>query len=187
MALGRCVDQTSAHVSWIANIEAIGHSFPRQAVQMVWDFVESVPIGDQSANFMAALGWIAKVIEQTALSNLRVGQTSQADACDLPLPQACSDVYFTDPPYYDAVPYSDLADFFLLWLNQVNHPKITNVARIRDASGLSPKTQESVWNQAHLANGKPKDRKFFEDSVNNAFFEGRRSLKEDGMVCCLCA
>ena len=26
------------------------------------------------------------------------------------------DVIVTDPPYYDAIPYSDLMDFFYVWL-----------------------------------------------------------------------
>jgi len=75
LALGRCVDQTSAHVSWIPNIEAIGHSFPRQALQMVWDFVECVPIGDQSANYGAAIEWVRKVLEQQGRSGMRAGET----------------------------------------------------------------------------------------------------------------
>ena len=36
---------------------------------------------------------------------------------------ACA-VWFTDPPYYDAVPYSDLSDFFFVWLKRTlpDHP-----------------------------------------------------------------
>ena len=60
LAVGRCADQTSAHVSWIPNIEAIGHSFPRQALQMVWDFVECVPISVARAPQMRALANGAK-------------------------------------------------------------------------------------------------------------------------------
>ena len=120
LALGRGVDQTSAHVSWIPNIEAIGHSFPRQALQMVWDFVESVPIGDRSANYGAAIEWIRKVIEQQQRSGVNAGETQQADARRLPLPDESADVYFTDPPYYDAVPYADLSDFFLARVYRVS-------------------------------------------------------------------
>src|SRR5438093_13278075 len=29
------------------------------------------------------------------------------------------DVVMTDPPYYDAIPYSDLMDFFYVWLRRV--------------------------------------------------------------------
>ena len=31
------------------------------------------------------------------------------------------DVIITDPPYYDAIPYSDSMDFFHVWLRRSNH------------------------------------------------------------------
>ena len=35
-----------------------------------------------------------------------------ADSSDLPLPPASIDLVVTDPPYFDNVHYSELADFF---------------------------------------------------------------------------
>jgi putative DNA methylase len=183
LALGRCVDQTSAHVRWIPSIEAIASSFPRQALQMVWDFVESIPIGDQSANYGAAIEWIRKVIDQQGRSDLKTGQVQQADARRLSLPDESADAYFTDPPYYDAVPYADLSDFFLGWLKTALPPSATNFMHLDEGDGLSPKTEECVWNQAHEVDGKPKDPAFFEASVGTAFAEGCRALKNDGMAC----
>ncbi len=31
------------------------------------------------------------------------------------LPDDSVDIYFTDPPYYNAIPYADLSDFFYFW------------------------------------------------------------------------
>jgi putative DNA methylase len=181
LALGRCIDQSSAHVSWIPNIEAIGHSFPRQAIQMVWDFVESVPIGTQSANYGAAIDWVQRVIDEVASVRLRPGQTQQADALTLPLPDSSCALYFTDPPYYDAVPYADLADFFLVWLNLALPESTQRSFALRDSQGLSPKAEECTWNEAHEVDGKPKDHAFFERTVASAFAEARRLLSEEGI------
>lgn len=181
LAFGRCIDQSSAHVSWIPNIEAIGHSFPRQAIQMVWDFVESVPVGTKSANYIAAIEWVTKVIEEVANARLQAGQTQQSNALRLPLPDASCDVYFADPPYYDAVPYADLADFFLVWLNLALPESAQQSLRIRDERGLSPKTEECTWNEAHEVNGKPKNHAFFEKTVGAAFEEARRLLADEGI------
>ena len=41
------------------------------------------------------------------------------------VPAEKHDVIVTDPPYYDAIPYSDLMDFFYVWLK-------------RSLTGLSP-------------------------------------------------
>lgn len=179
LALGRSVDQSSAQVRWIANIEAISSSFPRQALQMTWDFVESIPIADESANFGAAIEWIAKVIEVGAGSISKVGQVQQADARELPLDTGLVSTLFTDPPYYDAVPYSDLSDFFYVWLKKVHTSSFTRTG----PDGLTPKSEECVWNQAHFVDGRPKDEKFFEESVEQVFRQGLRVLRNDGIAC----
>ncbi len=183
LALGRCIDQSSAQVRWISNIEAIASSFPRQALQMTWDFVESVPIGDLSANFGAAGEWVRQVIEMQSKSISSPGQYQQADARHIPLPDNAVSVFFTDPPYYDAVPYADLADFFLCWLKPAFGNSALRRFRFDTSDGLSPKAEECVWNRAHLANGVPKDRAYFESGMRKAFADGRRVLNSEGIGC----
>ncbi|MEI6562490.1 MAG: hypothetical protein WCO68_10485 [Verrucomicrobiota bacterium] len=48
-----------------------------------------------------------------------IGTTQQADATHHPLLSDMASALFTDPPYYDAVPYSDLSDFFFVWLKRL--------------------------------------------------------------------
>lgn len=40
----------------------------------------------------------------------------QADAASLDIPEAIADYVVTDPPYFDSVQYSDLSNFFRVWL-----------------------------------------------------------------------
>ena len=150
LALGRCIDQSSAQVRWISNIEAIASSFPRQALQMTWDFVESVPIGEHSANFGAAGEWVRKVIEMQSRCLTSPGQCQQADARKVPLPDGAASTFFTDPPYYDAVPYADLADFFLSHLKPAFSGTALRRYEFDNTDGLSPKAQECVWNRLTL-------------------------------------
>ena len=178
LALGRCIDQSSAHVRWLAGIEAIADSFPRQALQMTWDFVESVPIGTESANYAAALEWVRKVVAEVVKSRIAVGQVSQVDARRVTLPHETVDIYFTDPPYYDAVPYSDLSDFFLVWLG----PLLKNDPGLQLEGLLAPKALECVWNRSHLVDGRAKDPAFFEDCVGGAFDTSRDLLKPEGIA-----
>ena len=42
----------------------------------------------------------------------------QGTATRLPYPDGYLDAIITDPPYYDAVPYADLSDFFYVWLKR---------------------------------------------------------------------
>src|SRR5947209_2743367 len=90
-------------------------------------------------------------------------------------------VWFTDPPYYDAVPYSDLSDFFFVWLKRV----MPDSTLLRDSFNphnlLTPKDAEAVQDETKVVNGRPKDRAFFEQIMADAFAEGRRVTREDGI------
>ena len=108
-------------------------------------------------------------------------QVEPADATDHPLPDATVGVWFTDPPYYDAVPYADLSDYFLVWLKRTlpGHPSLREP--FDSGNPLSPKTEEAVQDETKQADGRPKNREWFEDTMAKAFAEGRRVLHEDGV------
>jgi adenine-specific DNA methylase len=50
------------------------------------------------------------------MRSLNIPRVFQASATNLPYPDNYFDAVFTDPPYYDNVPYSYLSDFFYVWL-----------------------------------------------------------------------
>ncbi|MGH8674706.1 MAG: hypothetical protein ACREVG_10380, partial [Burkholderiales bacterium] len=104
-----------------------------------------------------------------------------ADAAEPPLPDETAQAWFTDPPYYDAVPYADLSDFFFVWLKRAlpGHPLLRDPY---DASNpLTPKTREAVQDETKRDSGRAKDRAWFEETMAKAFAEGRRVLHEDGV------
>src|SRR5437773_11563337 len=76
----------------------IANTFGRQALPMVWDYVEGNPFSMSSGNLLDAVGWIVKVIE-TSLSTAKLGEAVQADAARQDL--STSRIVSTDPPYYD--------------------------------------------------------------------------------------
>ena len=83
---------------------------------MVWDFAEVNLLSDSTGNFLGVIDFIVNVIE--AAPKAMIGQSNLADAAELPLATSASSCFFTDPPYYDAIPYADLSDFFLVWLKR---------------------------------------------------------------------
>ena len=104
-----------------------------------------------------------------------------ADAIDQPLPDEACNFWFTDPPYYDAVPYADLSDFFLVWLRRSlpGHPLLRDP--FDPSNPLSPKCPEVVQDETKQVDGQPKDRDWFEETMARAFAEGRRVLSPDGI------
>lgn len=180
VVVSRCVDYGSAITSWAQSGEFVRSTFGRQALPIVWDFAEAVPWTDSSGNFEGALDWVARVVESWPGS--AAGQVQQADATDHPqLPEAAN-VWFTDPPYYDAVPYADLSDFFLVWLKRTlpGHPLLRDP--FDRENPLSPKTREAVQDETKRHNDRPKNREWFEKTMAAAFTEGRRVLREDGIA-----
>jgi len=80
------------------------------------------------------------------------------------------DYVITDPPYYDNVQYSELSDFFYVWLREVLGDEYQEFE-----PKLVPKAREIVSNKQ--AN---KDEGFFVSALTNVFAECHRVLKDDG-------
>jgi len=178
-AVDRTADYNSASCRWVPHGEFIGNTFTRQALPIVWDFAEVNPVTDSTGSFLGAIEWICHVVE--AWPGSPAGNSQQADAISHPLPDQSGDVWFTDPPYYDAVPYADLSDFFLVWLRRSlpGHPLLRDP--FDPSNPLSPKSAEAVQDETKQANGGAKDRAWFEETMAQAFAEGRRVLSDDGI------
>ena len=164
---------------WNAIAEKMQHTFGRQALPMVWDFAEIVVTADAPGNWKSGYSLISDVVDMSVTRH--AGQVQEADATDHPLPSQSASVWFTDPPYYDAIPYADLSDFFLVWLKR----SLPDHALMRDPfdpdNPLSPKIREAVQDETKLSNEQPKNRQWFEATMAEAFAEGRRVLNEDGV------
>ena len=180
VAVNRIADGSASVSSWLASGEEVKHVFARQALPIVWDFGESNYAAETSRSWISSIISIAKVLESTSWT-LTSAQVQPADATAHPLPDEAAGVWFTDPPYYDAIPYSDLSDFFLVWLKRTlpDHPLLRDP--FDPDNPLSPKDGEAVQDETKECNGRVKDRAFFEDTMGRAFTEGRRVLAEDGI------
>jgi 16S rRNA G966 N2-methylase RsmD len=174
LLVSKQAERLSSLVSWISSTQAPRGTFARQALPIVWDYLELVPVtGDEE--FPELTSTMATVADLVARCVSRMGQVERGDACKSQLPNDTCDVWFTDPPYYDAVPYADLSDFFYVWLERAlpNHPLL--------CEPLTPKQREIVQDETKEFDDRPKDRAFFEERMALAFAEGRRVLKDDGI------
>ncbi len=180
LALSRLTDIYNAQGVWETTKTQVRNLFSRQAIAMRWDFAEASACAEQAGDYQTTFETMVRVAERLAAFNSS-GQVQQADAASSSLPDETVPVWFTDPPYYDAIPYSDLADFFYVWLKRA----LPNDALLRDSSDsanpLTPKLHEAVQDETKRDNGRVKDRAWFEEKMAKAFAEGRRVLREDGI------
>ena len=169
--------------NWNAFAEKMQHTFGRQALPMVWDFAEVVSIRTTPGAWQNALDLVYDVANLSPLKST-LGQVQISDATAVPLPDTTATVWFTDPPYYFAVPYADLSDFFFVWLKRtlLNHPMLRDPFDPENL--LTPKDRElcemAHWDPERYSH---KDKSFFEEGMRKAFAEGRRILKDDGIGC----
>ena len=170
MVMGRSADYWSSGVVWAQTGEFVAHTFGRQALPIVWDFAEPVPWVESSGNLDGAIEWITRVVQIWPGSS--AGHIQPADATDHPLPDQSAGVWFTDPPYYDAIPYADLSDFFLVWLKRT----LPDHSLLRDPFDpenlLSPKMPEAVQDETKRVDGQPKDRAWFEETMGESLRGG---------------
>ena len=144
---------------------------------MMWDFCEVYPGSASTGGFPGACDWIEAVLNREAASSLLEGQAQLASATAHPLPDDSANAIVTDPPYYDAVPYAFLSDFFYVWLrrNLLNvHPDL-----FKDA--VVPKDAEIVVDRPHELSNSTHDISYYERELAKAFGEARRVLRPDGI------
>jgi len=111
------------------------------------------------------------------MKKILVPTVLQSSATELPYPDNYFDAIFTDPPYYDNVPYSYLSDFFYVWLKR----SIGDLYPELFSTPLTPKSKEIVA-YSHMEGGYEAGKKFFEDMLKKAFQEIHRVLKPNGIV-----
>lgn len=180
LVLGRLADYMSAQCVWHIPKQLVAHTFGRQALPFTWDFCEIHPLGDGPGNLAGAVEWASKVVESWFGKAACIPQV--ADAAEHPLPDESATVWFTDPPYYDSVPYADLSDYFFVWLKRIlpAHPLLRDP--FDPANRLTPKVREAVRDeQEHLDGRAKKSVGWYEQSMARAFAEGRRVLRDDGI------
>jgi adenine-specific DNA methylase len=177
LAVDRIADYNSNIVRWASHRENAAATFGRQALGMVWDYCETVPISESTGSFSGSLELILQVCKLTTFAKLPIGSVQQATASSHPLPDDIASLIFTDPPYYDAVPYANLSDFFYMWLKR----SIGKVHSDLLDKNETPKEGEAV----QLAERNPKysykTRKYFEELMAASFSEGKRYTQSEGL------
>ncbi len=116
-AISRMTNKSSTICSWDSStkMEAVRSVFARQALPMTWDYAESNPWGGGSGgDFTEDLQWVSRVLDKCTCG--LPGIARQASANDSRLSGGL--LISTDPPYYDNIGYSDLSDYFYVWLRR---------------------------------------------------------------------
>lgn len=160
LSVDKAADYWSSLCSWHSSKELIRNTFGRQALPMVWDFAETNPLSKSAGNWSGGIEWAEKVLKLSFSST--VGKIYAIDAPKNHYPVRPV-VVSTDPPYYDNIGYSELSDFFYVWLRRSLRTIWPELFRRL----LTPKEDELVATPYRHGSQKAADR-FFMDGMSKA-------------------
>jgi len=153
------------------------HSFPQQSLPMVWDFAETNPFNPDGASISAAFGAMAAVTDMLQNSG-SPAHVERGSALSLPWADASLDAVVTDPPYYDNVSYSNLSDFFYVWLRR----GLGDLYPEHFANQATPKKAEAIAaSYRHKGDRRAANAKY-EEMMGQAFREAERVLVPGGEI-----
>jgi len=154
---------------WRADADKTAPAFGRQAIPMVWDYAEANPFAGAGGDWLGVIDGTARVTERARAEGCV--DVRQADA-------ACREfkgtVLSTDPPYYNNIGYSDLSDFFYVWLRRT----LKEIQPGLLGTMLVPKADELVANP-YRNGGVEGAKRFFEAGFESVFANAREFAPQD--------
>lgn len=150
---------------WIPQNEQLTSLFGRQAIAMISDFPELNIFAESTSGAINQLDWVIEYINSesgnpfwTTLNNISSGDVNQFSD------KSITSVV-TDPPYYNAIAYADISDFFYIWLQKMIGEEYPSIF----ATPQTPKTEECTALKHHHNNSEEEAKKHFENKLLQIF------------------
>ncbi|MBS0647000.1 MAG: DUF1156 domain-containing protein [Verrucomicrobia bacterium] len=150
---------------WDISREGIQSPFSKQAIPMIFDFPEGYLLGDGMGSLMNQLEWIIRYIESENEYSFSVELKNASSGDKSQFPDKYLTAVVTDPPYYDAIAYADLSDFFYVWLKRT----LGDIYPLNFATPQTPKSEECTALKHHRNDSKEDAKKHFEQKLTQIF------------------
>ena len=185
---GKFVDYFSTLCLWSGVNDEVLHTFSRFAFPITWDFAEANPFTESARFYRGGIDVVGRVVGHLLIATGHETGCSANVICESSLkPKERQDVVVTDPPYYDAIPYSDLMDYFFIWQKRI----LTGTAIAKGGvfgEALSPKWDhaandgELIEDESRHGGDKAKAKQSYEDGMARAFVSCHQALEDDGRL-----
>jgi putative DNA methylase len=186
VVFGRFVNYMSMQCIWDSAAGEVKQTFSRFAFPITWDCAEANPLSGADRYYVGGIIYAALAIE-SLMHATKPSPVPPDIRCESSIVSvhAGNDVVFTDPPYYDAIPYSDLMDFFFVWQKRIVGDLNDTFRRVYERQ-LAPKWDnatedgELIEDESRHGGDKAKAKQAYEDGMAKAFMRSAESLNEDG-------
>ena len=150
---------------WNDVSEKFQHLFGRQAIPMLFDYVESNPFCHSSGSAYNQIDWIVKYLNSESFSPFSAVFANSSSGDKLQFEQKSITSVVTDPPYYDAISYADCSDFFYVWLKRA----LNDIYPINFSTPQTPKTEECTALKHRFNGNENSAKKHFENKLTVIF------------------
>lgn len=150
---------------WDVKTELLKTPFAKQAIPMIFDYPESTIFHKSTGGAATQTKYITDYLKEeskfpfpTVLQNASSGDKEQFS-------EKFITSVVTDPPYYDAIAYADLSDFFYIWLKRI----LGDIYPANFATPSTPKSEECTALKHHHENSKENATQHFENKLLQIF------------------
>jgi putative DNA methylase len=161
----RMLPVSTSYGRWNVRGEKIESPFSKQAIPFVFDSPESNPFCNSTGSANNQIEWILRYIASESSSPFACICNNASSGEKNQFPPKSLKVVVTDPPYYDAIAYADLSDFFYSWLKK----SLVDVFPLNFATPQSPKSDECTALRHHHDDDNGRAKEHFENKLRQIF------------------
>ena len=186
-ALDRLASMSSNLCRWESGNEFVVQIFARFALPILWDYAETQILSNTTGSYFGGIDWISRFLDHTLMS-LKCDEGPNIQKLSaVNTPNSENDIVITDPPYYDAIPYSDLMDFFYIWLRRI----LNGLSPEIDAAFSEPSSPkwdhdqndgELIDDASRFDGDKVKSKAAYEKGMFRSFQACHNALKPEGRL-----
>lgn len=178
--ISRIAQRGSSAGIWHTRQETFEHPFGRQAIPMNWDYPEANPLL-LATNGVLAVSFMSAFLKREALLREVTfpAHILCTDAATISMPERMNvELVVTDPPYFDAIAYGDLSDYFYIWLKRALADEMPEVFM----TPLTPKSEEATsLKHRHNGNDALAD-EHYQQKLTQALRKAHALVSQNGLV-----
>lgn len=174
LAVGKLAQYGSSQnrlVTYKTSTTRFNGAFARNDIPMIWDFYEGNLFGNVGGTWNGLVSTMASAFPYVPAGGIGKSERSDARRTRLPVPGLVA----TDPPYFDAIGYADLSDYFYVWHRRA----LRGVHSDLYATIATPKSGELTAMPPHHGNNAQDARTYFIDGFTETFRNLQESQSSD--------
>lgn len=182
LLIDKVADYNCTCATWQPDAEGVGNLFVAARVPITWDYVETNIIGKSASSYQSH-----RTMQSRVLSRLfywphlgdPMPSVNCGDILETTLPSNV-DLIVTDPPYYDAIPYADTADFFFVWNKRTGF--VPEVLGPQTADSIVPKGRELIQHTARFGGSEDAAKTYYTRGMTEAFEKARNAMSDEAPI-----